>query len=670
IFGLLFFLTAFFFQSKKRILNLYFAVLASGIVVAAVQMIKLAVPGLFAVVSLGNPPLNLVGKWNSLGIFLGLCVIVSLILSNLIAKSAQSVQLLLKISLAVSLIGVAFVNFYPVWAVLAVSSAAVLLYGRLANKSSEEAVKPSGWKNAGVLVFAVALLFTVLGREGSVLYRNIAALQQRVGVSVIEVRPSFGGTVDIAEQTLKRSPLFGAGPNHFALEWIKYKPASVNQTQFWNANFDAGVGTLTTVPVTTGLLGVLAWLAFLGAVAYWGIKGLRQTADNRTNQGVVFLSLATVVYLWIFMAIYVLDTALMAWAFIALGLLTATLWELKLVPTATISLGRTGAAGITVAGVMAALVLMSLYAAGTKNGATLSYYRGMSLMDAGASIDKVEKHVATAARLAGNDLYYRSLVDIGLAKMNQQASAPRPADQTDEQAAGAFQAILSQTLANAERAFQANEHNYLNASYQGRVSEFVVPLKVSGAYKSAHDWYTRAVALNPQNPAGYLDLARLEVANGDNAKARQHVAKALEIKSDYAAAILFLAQLEAEEGNLAEAAAKAEEGTKLAPTDVGAWFQLGFFRYRADDYSKAREALEQALKLSPSYANAQYFLGLTYDRLGLKPEALAQFEAIARSNPGNKEVGAIIENLRAGQPALSGISAEGEGDEEPPIQEE
>ena len=59
--------------------------------------------------------------------------------------------------------------------------------------------------------------------------------------------------------------------------------------------------------------------------------------------------------------------------------------------------------------------------------------------------------------------------------------------------------------------------------------------------------------------------------------------------------------------------------------------------------------LEQAVKLQPDFANAKYFLGLAYAAQNRTPEALQQFVDLEKTNPDNKEVKFILDNLRSGK---------------------
>src|SRR3989344_8054162 len=51
-------------------------------------------------------------------------------------------------------------------------------------------------------------------------------------------------TLDIAKKSLKDNVVLGTGPNTFVYDWLKFKPAAVNNTIFWIARFNAGFGYL------------------------------------------------------------------------------------------------------------------------------------------------------------------------------------------------------------------------------------------------------------------------------------------------------------------------------------------------------------------------------------------------------------------------------------------
>ena len=62
--------------------------------------------------------------------------------------------------------------------------------------------------------------------------------------------------------------------------WRLYKDPSINQTIFWNTDFESGNGFVSTAMVTTGLFGVIAWVLFLGLFCWQGVRLLFQAGHS------------------------------------------------------------------------------------------------------------------------------------------------------------------------------------------------------------------------------------------------------------------------------------------------------------------------------------------------------------------------------------------------------
>ena len=236
-----------------------------------------------------------------------------------------------------------------------------------------------------------------------------------------------------------------------------------------------------------------------------------------------------------------------------------------------------------------------------------------------------------------------------------------------------FLEIFRKALEAGQAAVRLDPKNYENHIDLGRVYEAVVPIRsIKGAYETALESYQKALAVNPEAPIIYLNLARLELANGDTKKARNYISQGLAKKTNYTELIFLSSQIDAREGNIPSAIASAEQAAVLAPSDVGVWFQLGLLKYTNKDYRGAVAALEKAVSLNANYSNALYFLGLSYDQLELRPNAIAAFERIGTLNPDNAEVKAILVNLKAGRGALTTISPPSPAPEKrkaPPVKE-
>jgi len=261
---------------------------------------------------------------------------------------------------------------------------------------------------------------------------------------------------------------------------------------------------------------------------------------------------------------------------------------------------------------------------------------------------EAEKQFKKAVNASETDTYYRFLSELTLIKINnllaQNASAT-----SIEKAQQELLQLFGEAKLYAETAKNMSPINYQNWLALGRVYEALVPLKVEGAYAEAAKAYDEAFRRNPKSPEISLVKARLEVANGSNVAARELIRQALTQKPNYTEAVFFLSQIEVAEGRPKEAISSVEASIFLSPNEPVLYFQLGFLKYNERDYKGAIEAFEQAVAINGDYANARYFLGLSYDRLGRTADAIAQFEYIERTNPGNQEVMSIIENLKAGK---------------------
>jgi tetratricopeptide (TPR) repeat protein len=107
--------------------------------------------------------------------------------------------------------------------------------------------------------------------------------------------------------------------------------------------------------------------------------------------------------------------------------------------------------------------------------------------------------------------------------------------------------------------------------------------------------------------------------------------------------------------NSAAAIAAVQAGVQAEPTSFLLHFALGYLYYLTNDQPHAAAEFEAAVSLNPTYADAKYFLGLSYFALGQKDKSLQQFADVQTLNPDNKEVAAIIENLKAGKTPFAGL---------------
>ena len=632
-------------KTKERIFSGYIALIASFVVTGLFHALRFMFgPDFFSFGILTSPGANLIGKWNDLSIFLGLVSISSLLALELAALK-KWLKLLSYVAFFGSLALLVVANFQAVWVVLAFFSLIFFVY-QLSFKKTE------GTRKLPALTLASLVLSVFFVFVGA----NLGSLAGgALGISQVEVRPSWGATSEVTMSSLAKDPAFGVGPNRFSTEWLLSKPEGINNTLFWNVDFNYGIGFVPSLLVTTGLVGALAIIVFLVLYLMLATKSLLRDGSSPFSRYLVLSTLFSSLYLWIFSVIYVPSQTIWILTLGMTGLFIASLREDGIIQTGRVSISNRPAwSFVSVLLTILALIgtLSFAYHASTKFLANIYFQRGVASLQSSNNLDAGETLITKALSLSESPLYYRVLSELYLARLNQLFADEKIA-QSEAQAR--FQSLLGTAIQAAQRAVALDGTDYQNHLSLGRVFEAVVPLNISGAYDNAKSAYNEALARNPKSPEIELVLARLEVTKKDNKAAREHIEKSIALKTDYADAIFLLSQIDIAEGNIAKAIESVRSVATLSPNDAGVLFQLGLLYYNQREYGNAVASLERAVTLSPQYANAKYFLGLSYYQVDDKAtRAIKEFEDLSISNPGNKEIQTILENLKAGKSPFAG----------------
>ena len=651
------------FRTKDKLFSGYLFFFASFALVALFQLLRLVFgPEFLHLNVFGAPTSNLIGKWTDLGAFFGLAVILSLVSIEFLSLS-KLFRGFLYTSLVVSLFFLAVVNFSLVWILLGLFAFVLFTY--------LFSFGPDGAQNrkTSVPALSVIILSIIFLLAGGV----IGDYTSRVfNTGNIDARPSWASTIDVSKASLKESPILGAGPNRFVAEWIKNKPTNVNDTLFWNVDFSFGVGFLPSVFATVGILGAIIWASLL---LFFGRLGWKTIIANKEDKLYSFLNLSSFLaslYLWLLILLYSPSLVMIALAFIFTGIFIASLSQSGIIKTLVLDMAsspKVSFLSVFLLILLSALSLFGAYVGGLNVASHVFFQKGVLAANAG-DLGKSEALMVRAVNTHNNDIYLRTLADLQIAKINnllgnQNLSA--------DEARNQFQMILGSAVDSAKLAIDFNQTNYENWLALGRVYESVVPLQIAGAYEEAEKVYTVAGSLNPKSPITELYLARLDIANGNNAGAREHIGKALTIKNNYTEAIFLLSQIEVNEGNIDKAISSVETAAVIAPNDPIVFFNLGLLKYNDKDYDGAIPAFERAVVLNNFYSNAKYFLGLSYEKEGRTNDAIAQFEDLAILNPVNPEVKLILDNLKAGRDPFSDarppLDASPESRDELPIEE-
>lgn len=680
-FFLVFALSLTLLDSKKKIFTTYLVFFAVFAVLALFQILRVIWgPGFLAFGIFTDTASNLIGKWNDLGVFLGAGILLSIVTLELLTLG-KMLRVVLSVTLSIALILLAVVNFTTVWIALAVMTITFLPYlifigyrrlGTVADASSDVATESGSRKRrlplSVIIVLAVSILMLADTYIGTSLFgwqfRNQTFgqyISAKAQIFQVETRPSWGATFDMAKATIKTDPIFGAGPNRFSTVWLQHKPQGVNLSIFWGTDFNYGIGLLPTSFVTTGILGFLAWLSFILAFLTLGAKVLLAPVTDKFSRYLSVSSFFSAVLLWIFFIFYIPGTVNLVLTFFFSGLFVASAINEKIISAKVFKFADKPKIGFLSVIILVALLLASVTIGSVllkKASAASRVQKALIVFNTSGNVNDTENLLLAANKASVSDTAYRFLSELSLVKINQLLSSTN-SGLTAEQVQTQFKNLLGDAVGYAQSAVDQNNTNYQNWISFGRVYEALVPLKIKGAenaYRIAADSYGKALTRNPHDPEIYLMLARLEVANQNNKKAREYLKQALQEKENYTEAIFFLSQIEVQDGNLPAAITQVESVALLSPNDPTIHFQLGLLKYNTKDYKGAATALERAIALNPVYANAKYFLGLVYDKLGREADAIKVLEEVKSTNSDNKELGQLITNIKAGRDPFTNSS--------------
>jgi tetratricopeptide (TPR) repeat protein len=589
---------------------------------------------------------NVVGSFVDLGMLVGLGVSLTLLSIRFLKVSGWK-QIALWVGGALGLIILALVNSTLIWVLVALVSLGLFIEAILRRRvsvdesdlegvmtiSSDQGDEMSSSESSSLaapLITLVIALFFVIG--GSTIGN---ALSTAFGTNVLDVRPSWQSTFAVGSHTYASSPIFGSGPNTFGAQWLKFRDRSLNNTIFWNVNFNSGIGLIPTSFVTEGLVGALAWLAFIGLFLFFGLRALLfRTPTDPYARFVSIASFTGALYVLALMVFAVPGPIVLIAGFVLIGLFVSSLryagvrQEWGVIFSKNPRIGFLIVFGLTLlllGAVVAAYVVVERYLA------DYAYAEAANDLSSG-NLSAADTAVAQSVLFAPTDRAYRLAAQVGIAHMNHIAT---DSTLTPTQAQQQFQAALSQSVQAALQATKIGPGNYQNWETLAAVYQTVVPLNIDGAYQNAKDAYTHAVALDPTDPTLQYTLAQLEIVQKNYLVAETDLGQAISLKSDYTQAIFLLSQLEAQEGKAKDALQAAEAAAYFSPNDPTILFQVGILRSANGDTNGAIAALAQAVQLNPSYANAHFFLGVMYAISNQYPLAIAQLQTVAALSKDN-----------------------------------
>jgi tetratricopeptide (TPR) repeat protein len=377
--------------------------------------------------------------------------------------------------------------------------------------------------------------------------------------------------MDIAEPTIKSSPILGAGPDRFVNQYLQYKPEIVNATPFWSSDFSNGAGFVLTTLVTEGILGFVLWIALIVAFIWFGARNLlsKQGADQSP-----FVRYGTAAsyfgggLLWLSLISYMPQHAILLVLFVLTGIFAAHIVSAPGKAVHFIAAPKKVPAIILLWLLIAVSAIAIIYFA---KAAVAEAYFQVAIQDLnnGGSLSVSAQKIQSALKFNKSDVYYQAIAQMDVYAVNEIVSnaTTTPSEDTIDLIGG----LVNDGINSAKLAQNFDPTNPYNYISEAQVAVVAAGIGIQGAYADATSTYAKALTLDPFDPSIYLDAAQLEFFEKNTSVAEADLNTALELKPDYTDAL----------------------------------FEAGVISYETGDYATAVKAFTQVQQIDSTYTNIQ-----------------------------------------------------------------
>jgi tetratricopeptide (TPR) repeat protein len=556
--SMLMYLVSRFYRSKHSIFMISLGIVSISSIVALFHVLRFVFGKTF--LSLGifsTITSNTVGSFNELGIYSGLAILISILALEL-TSIRKGLRILFYITIALSLTMVAVSNFSFVSSIFGLQfgitlSALIVFFSLILFIHKKVANPKEKLPVVSLTVLLVSLVLTIgISQISDVILSKIGIIQNET----LDVRVSPTATYMVASKLYSsgiQSALLGVGPNSFYTAWGKYKPTdsanSVNSTAFWNVDFNMASGFIPTTFITVGILGLLAWIFFLGLIVFYIVKLLKNVAKPERDSTSVFVAWVVSVstlYLWIVSFLYTSGPTIVFTAFICTGLLLATLVREDIIKTKTVAWDiSTYWRGFSVTFGMIVLVALCMYIGYVwqqRVYASTQIREASKILQADATkITEAELLATKSINIYFNTSDLRFASDIALVRpaelisKSQGVVSPEKIDQ--QIVADITFAINAARRAAIDRGVSEDYRDWLQL---GKAYETATFLGATSTATLAVESYAQAERLNPTNPIAPYLIGRLYAFARGFDIAEIKLKRAVELKSDYAEAVKLL----------------------------------------------------------------------------------------------------------------------------------
>ena len=501
------------------------------------------------------------GGTTQTAMFASLSIVMALVLI------AYERNMLIKIGLVgatiLSILYVALTGALAAWAVLVVGIIGMVFYVDLSK------VFKDGIYYLAILgtTAAMAVVFLVPATRNVLVNPNFP---KELG---LPVRESWV----VASSTIQNFPLLATGPSTFQTNFTRFRPMSLNATEFWNVRFDIPFNEIFNIIATVGILGLLT-VIFLASRM---MKLANQTKFTDSREGLTeVLSLSLVALMSSFLFTYAsVASTFMLFTLLALLVAAHTYIDEHSRVAQISSIGAKDIQAVASLGdssainkeyskfIFGGVIILAVVYGGylwSKNYMGEFYMRKAVLAlisNDGAAVYENQRKAITANPT--RDSYYNSFAQTDLALANNIAGKENLTDAEKQTIQGLISEAITTTRVTTEAINPLSAANWETRA--------LIYRSILNVADNASEWavsaYNTAIQLDPTNPRLRLDLGGMYYAQKDYLSAANQFRQAFSLKPDYANAYYNFAQSMVQLNDLQSAKQAFEVAKTLVPAD-------------------------------------------------------------------------------------------------------
>lgn len=600
-------------------------------------------------------PLSLIGSVSGLGTFFGLMIPILMVVIFKINENQKTenkklirviFSILLFLAMAIDLFLLLSIYGFVSWVGVLVGVSFFLIY------ILSRVVRPKeSWTWLPLAVFVLIMTILMVGKV------DIA----RVNLPV-EVSPSYNLSWEIAKDSLKENFLLGSGPATYGYDFSAFSSQDFNLNAFYQLRFYQGTGLFFESISTLGIAGTIALIILV--LSFISVAVYLMSRDKKRNK-IYSLGLVSAMIVLIVNSFAIRTEGTMIFLAALIGSLTiCVLFKESGLKGSYLNLSLKSSPKF-------ALALAFIFIVVSAGVAFLFAFIGkvyMADIYAGSAIREeqisregsIQKLIKAINLYNKEGRYYLRAGQECMILANQEILKGE-----EEQNLNDVQAYLNDSIQLSKKGIDLMRNDVLAIETLAQIYENT-GLYVADSLKLSEEQYRKALDLEPRNPSFYLKLGQIKtnqvMGKSDDEKkqliveAKNLFQKSIDKKSNFAPGHYQLALMQEALGEIDGAIENMNTAVRLNPNDINYIFALGrMYQGRGDDADNkiAEKLFLRILEVNDKEINALFNLGLLYENMERKDEAIKQYEKVVsllsdKNEDVRKQIEKMIENVKNG----------------------